>query len=298
MINRYKLSTACNKHTEYIFPYKLIELWTTSSSSTWSVSNITNVGMPVHWLVGTDEYIGNTSVINLSFNTQNVPIRIKFYTEDNFIGLQQINFNTKLLTKKPPDFSGLPNLTYINLNANNFTEPFSNLVDLPKLITLNCIGNGSFVSGLLGPFPDLSGAPLLQYLTFAQNRLLDSSITYLNSNTELRSFSVVATRIRGTLPSLSNLAKLISFTCNVTFVNSITSVNSSLKTTIFRFDSCNSDEVFKLTSAQMTGILGVLDSCLGSGATGSINISNNSSLDAQGIFYKNSLVSKGWTVTV
>lgn len=290
MNNGYKRFLPLSKRLA--FPFRLIDVWTTSSSSTWYPSILSNLGEPIHWLVGVHEYIGNNVPIDLSFNTGNNPVLIQMYTEDDFIGINNITFTSKLLTKSPPNFSGLPNLLVLSLNTNNFTEPFPNLVNLPKLEVLNCIGNNSFTVGMPGPFPDLSGAPLLKSIAFKRNRLFDTSVPSLNNLGNLVNFNVESTRCRYTLQAANNLTNLAYLNCSTTYINQITSFSSSLKTTTFFLRNSN------LTSAQMTAILAVLDNCLLSGASGSIDIAFNSTLDAQGIIYRSSLVSKGWTITV
>ena len=102
-----------------------------------------------------------------------------------------------------PDFSGLPNLTILNLPGCGLSGSIPDFTSIPKLQKLDLRFNE-----LNGSIPDFSNLPNLQVLDIANNQLT-GNIPNFSSLNSLNQFFASDNQLEGFLPEFTNVLELI-----------------------------------------------------------------------------------------
>lgn len=205
------------------------------------------------------------------------------------------------------------NITHFIVSDNELTGSMPTLITFANLVEFKCETNQ-----LTGSIPTLNGLSFLQTFVCASNQLT-GSIPALSTTTNLRNFYCSFNQLTGPLPSLSGLTKLLVFHAgNNGFTGSIPVLSGCPLLNDFRVPNCqltsfaggsvsNTLGQFlaqnnQLTSTAVNAILAAFVAAGRTSASGTciLNLAGtgNSSATGQGITDKDTLIARGWTVTI
>jgi hypothetical protein len=188
------------------------------------------------------------------------------------------------LTGSIPPMSTMPGMAYLDLSRNQFSGTFPDLVGHTALISMSFSLNN-----ITGPFPDLSTNVDLQTIYCYQNQMT-GQVPPLTNNVNLQVLSAGGNQLTGDIPDLSNCTALREVYLDS---NPVTGwAGGTLPATLVYLEMAYSS----LTSAAVDGLLAAL---VAAGASnGWANFQGTSVPSAAGVADKDTLVSRGWTVTV
>jgi Leucine-rich repeat (LRR) protein len=226
--------------------------------------------------------------------------------------LQYFYCYSNQLTGSIPDLSSNTALQYFYCYSNQLTGSIPDLSSNTALLRFYCYSNQ-----LTGSIPDLSSNTALAYFLCNINQLT-GSIPDLSSNTALQYFNCYSNQLTGSIPDLSSNTALQYFYCHINqLTGSIPDLSSN---TALQYFYCYSNQLTGWTGGTVSATLGdfqaynnllpqsVVDAILAAfvaagrtSASGTciLNIggTGNAAPSATGITDKNTLISRGWTVT-
>jgi hypothetical protein len=180
-------------------------------------------------------------------------------------------------------------LTYINFANNAVTGSIPGLDNHTALSTFICNANQ-----LTGNIPSLNSNTSIVNFTCNGNQLT-GSIPSLSNNTALTTFNCQNNSLSGSIPNLSNNTSLASFLCHA---NNLTDFSGgTVSSTLGDFRAYSN----RLTSTAINAILAAFVAAGRTSSNGTciLNLGpgGNAAPTGQGITDKNTLISRGWTVT-
>lgn len=204
-------------------------------------------------------------------------------------GFTSLNFfrcSTNQLTGSIPSLAGLTSLATFECQNNQLTGSIPSLADFTSLVFFNC-----GVNQLTGVIPSLTGLTALTTFQCFTNQLT-GSIPSLSGLTLLSIFRCDANQLTGSIPSLSGLTALTIFRCQD---NQLTGFSGSVEINLGDFQATNN----LLTQFAVDAILAAFVAAGRNSGTRVLNIggTGNAAPSAAGITDKNTLISRGWTVT-
>ncbi|MCX6223222.1 MAG: hypothetical protein NTV01_00460, partial [Bacteroidia bacterium] len=146
---------------------------------------------------------------------------------------------------------------------------------------------------LSGSIPSLTANTILQVFKVNSNQLT-GSIPSLTANTALVNFDCGTNQLSGTLPAISACTALVTFNCNN---NAFTDyAGGTVSATLGTFNA-NTNQ---LPASAVNAILAAFVAAGRSSGTRVLNLggTGNAAPTGQGVTDKDTLVSRGWTVTV
>ena len=199
---------------------------------------------------------------------------------------QFICYNNQL-TGAIPSLSANTALTYFACQNNQLTG------SIPSLSANTALTYASFsINQLTGSIPSLSANTALTFASFSSNQLT-GSIPSLSSNTALTTASFSSNQLTGSIPSLSANTAL---TTAYFFNNQLTDWSGgTVSNTLGDFRAQNN----LLTQAAVDAILAAFVAANRTTGTRTLDLggTGNAAPSATGVTDKNTLISRGWTVT-
>jgi Leucine-rich repeat (LRR) protein/PKD repeat protein len=197
-------ATDCNAVTEIskVECESLLQLYHSTDGANWANNegwNVTNT--PCSWKGITCANNGVTKIY-LSGYSSNNNLNGTIPDFSGLPNLTELDLSFNKLTGTVPDFSGLPNLTYLKLDWNKLTGAVPDFSGLPNLTSLNLGWNK-----LTGAVPDFSGLPNLIRLELDNNQLTGAvpDFSGLPNLTELYLYN---NQLTGAVPDFSGLPNL------------------------------------------------------------------------------------------
>lgn len=230
-------------------------------------------------------YNNNSNLQTLQFFDNKISGQIPSLS--SMTNLNQMLCHQNLFTGSIPSLSGLSNLRTFFCFGNQLTGNIPELNSLPNFLTLHCSSNL-----LTGNIPSLSGALSLRDL-FVNGNQLTGLIPSLSNNTNLARFFCGFNLLTGDIPNLSGLNSLTEFRCEM---NQLTGfAGGSVSINLGTFVANNN----LLSSSAVNGILAAF---VAANRTADPRIlllagSGNAAPTGQGITDKETLGSRGWTMT-
>ena len=265
-----------------------------------------DLGTSTPKLGGVVNVTGFTNLTTLIGDTNDIT---DFILSDANDQLTFINLKNNLLTGSVNQY--MPsNIEVIQLPVNTLDQPLTDLSGFTQLRHIDCAFNynmgGSIPSlptsivdcvlissGMSGNIPSLNGLPKLKQYRVGYNSLT-GTIPSVSGNPLLENFKAHYNQLTGNIPDLSNCPNITFFDVDN---NQLTGYDGGLVgTNIRRLDWRNN-----LLPASAVNT--ILSECVATGVSGpnrTINVggTGNAAPTGQGITDKNTLISRGWSVTV
>lgn len=167
------------------------------------------------------------------------------------------------------------------------TGSIPNLSSLSNLVTFRCDANQ-----LTGSFPSITGATTLQILYCNNNQLTGNLPSTLPNS--IREFYCQSNSFTGSLPNVSGASAMIRYYFNDNSISTLAGTWACSSTLAEVRGQNNS-----LTQTAVDGILLALVNANKTTGTRVVNLAGtgNAAPSSTGIGYKNTLISRGWTVT-
>ena len=178
-------------------------------------------------------------------------------------------------------------LTAFYCYSNQLTGSIPSLTANTALQYFYCFSNQ-----LTGSIPSLTANTALQYF-YCDTNQLTGSIPSLTANTALQYFYCHANQLTGSIPSLTANTALTAFYC---YSNQLTGwAGGTVSNTLGNFQAQNN----LLTQAAVDSILAAFVAANRTTGTRVLNLggTGNAAPSAAGVTDKNTLISRGWTVT-
>jgi hypothetical protein len=254
--------------------------------------NLQSLGLGQYGISSVTWDTSSTILNYINYSSNSVTGSIPSLT--NNIGLVHFYCHNNQLTGSIPTLSTLTSLKYFFCDNNMLTGTIPSLSSNTNLVEFKC--NAQTGTKLTGSLPSLIGLNKLVTFSGSNNSITGSIPNFSTAGgIQLKFYYVQNNQLTGIIPVLGDLSLLSQFWCNGNQLAGF--AGGGVSSTLGHFDANNN----LLTNTAVNSILAAFVAAGRTNANGTCILrlggTGNAAPTGQGITDKNTLISRGWTVT-